>query len=106
MCAVDPSTADLKFLHQLQRVRRLEFQIDGTRIVKLLVPLAFRNSLRGGCCDVSRTSESGAAFVACSICKDENVVVRYGKDSSSAVEGTVMPVCDSNCALTSRARSI
>src|SRR6476620_9410209 len=55
---VMPSTADLKFLHYLQRVHLREFRIEsGTRIIKLLVPFAFRGSLRG-CCDVSRTSES------------------------------------------------
>ncbi len=53
-----PSTADLKFLHHLQRVRLREFQIEsGTRIIKLLVPFAFRSSVRA-CCGVSRTSES------------------------------------------------
>jgi hypothetical protein len=47
--SIGTSTADLKFLHHLQRVHLQEFQIEsGTSIIKFLVPFAFRSSLKRG----------------------------------------------------------
>ncbi|MEO6946181.1 MAG: hypothetical protein ABI150_06280 [Nitrobacter sp.] len=59
------STADLNFLHHLQRVRLQEIQIEsGTGIIKFLVPFAFRSSLKGRAMSHELRKAGTSRFVA------------------------------------------